>query len=379
MSLDSIIDNAFGCAETPVYIPSGFNMTRIPPCGSCDLRLIAKLAGPGNVTPLPEGLLINENPTASLRVNGIGHNLTTAILTFPGAHRLPDRQEVCEAELMLYFQNDRDTTKHVCLCLPIDTGVGPTTRYFGTLATGELKGRPTAESLIPAGASFLSYKGADLRGRDAKRSRLRSKCDPIAVYVTYYVCLKPIYMSTIDYKRFKDRFLDDTFVGPVKPVADAIVDKLIRVGLFVSGIKVGEDADVGKRNDLQNLKCYKIDPNRDIKNGQVYVGGEKAPKRTLQDELAMGDTGLAGEGDALSEMADKAATIKPGSIEKILSIVIGVAIGLILCATIAYFVMRKTFDNYIPATKLYSGPIKASMLSLKMPSLPSFGCPKPAT
>ena len=195
------MDNAFGCAETPVWMPSGFNITRIPPCGSCDLRLIAKLAGPGNVTPLPEGLLINENPTASLRVNGLGHNLVTAILTFPGAHRLPDRQEVCEAELMLYFQNDQDSSKHICLCLPIDTGVGTGTRYFGTLATGVLKGRPTVETLIPEGAKFIAYKGADLRGRDLKRSRLRSKCDPVSSYVTYYFCLKQIYISPIDFKR----------------------------------------------------------------------------------------------------------------------------------------------------------------------------------
>jgi len=373
------MDNAFGCAETPVWIPSGFNITRIPPCGSCDLRLIAKLAGPGNVTPLPEGLLINENPTASLRINGLGHNLVAAILTFPGAHRLPDRQEVCDAELMLYFQNDRDSTKHVCLCLPVDAGVGIGTRYFGTLATGILKGRPTVETLIPAGATFISYKGADMRGRDAKRSRLRSKCDPVSSFVTYYLCLKPIYISPIDYKRLKTRFLEeDTYVGPVKPLADAVVDRLIRIGLFVSGIKVGEDNVVAKTS-TNNLKCYKIDPGRDIKDGRVYVGGEKAPKRTLQDELAMKDDGLAGEGDALGEFASKSGTIKPGSIEKILAIVIGVTIGLILCATIAYFVMRKTFDNYIPASHLYNGTVKASMLSLKLPSLPSFGCPKPAT
>jgi hypothetical protein len=244
-----------------------------------------------------------------------------------------------------------------------------------------LKGRPTVETLIPPGATFIAYKGADLRGRDAKRSRLRSKCDPVSSFVTYYLCLKPIYISPIDYKRLKTRFLEEgLYVGPVKPLADTVIDRLVRIGLFVSGIKVGEDVVVAK-NSLNNLKCYKIDPNRDIKDGRVYVGGEKAPKRTLQDELSMGDDGTTGDGDALSDFASKSGTIKPGSIEKILSIVIGVLIGLILCATIAYFVMRKTFDNYIPASKLYSGTIKASMLSLKMPSLPSFssGCPKPAT
>ena len=72
--MTTIVDTVFGCRETPVWIPSTFDISTIPNCKSCILRLTSDIAGVGHLGARGNGLNIEENPVNTLSVNGIQHN-----------------------------------------------------------------------------------------------------------------------------------------------------------------------------------------------------------------------------------------------------------------------------------------------------------------
>jgi hypothetical protein len=77
----------FGCGETPLKMPD--DITTIPECQSCKLRITSLVPGPGNARAHTLGLMIDENPMTTFSVDGVQHNLIETYLTIPGAHTLP--------------------------------------------------------------------------------------------------------------------------------------------------------------------------------------------------------------------------------------------------------------------------------------------------
>lgn len=355
MSLDSIAASYFGCAEAPVWIPDGFVIDRVPTCKSCNLRLVSPVAGNGNITPREDGLLVDENPLTTLSINGIQYNLVESILLIAGAHRLPGRAEPCKAELACFFQNTRDFSQHVCLCLPIDIGNGSAKAYFNTLGTLG-SGRPTLGTIIPASANFLLYRGADLRGRNARSNVPASFCDPVRRVVTYYVCQTPIFMEQSDYTRFVTR-AGAGLVGPPKPITPVVNSRLIELTSLVKGIKIGEakplnaNTTEGPGYPTKAMKCYRVDPARDIIKDKVYVGG-KGVRTTLEKELA----------ESVDETTSSG--IMPGDLQNTIAIIVGLLLAVVICAAIFVFIFSHVFTNYEEAQHLYdANPISASTLT----------------
>jgi hypothetical protein len=120
----------------------------------------------------------------------------------------------------------------------------------------------------------------------------------------------------------------------------------------------------------KSLKCYRIDKRRDVINDKVYVGDQKKPGRTLDQEIA--DNAIDLSGSDVDPTTGN--SVRPGDIETILGIVLGVTVGVIVCATIAFLIWKYTFSNYLYAQKLYNSPLSAASLSVKVPSLPRI-CP----
>ncbi len=362
MSLDSIQDNYFGCAETPIWIPDDFDMSRLPPYNSCTLRLVSQIAGPGNVSPRADGLLIDENPTVTFAVNGIQHNLKEAILLFGGAHRLPGRQEPCKAELIAYFQNVSEFSKQICLCIPIDIGSGATNNYFATLDKGIVKNRPTFASLVGDSSQFITFRGADLRGRTAAAPQARELCNPVKRILTYFVCLTPARMNMIDHGRLLARS-GPKRLGPPKPLSPLVNARLVQLATLVRGIVIESEPPEtvhAPRGGIPTsaMKCYRLNEERDIKDGRVYVGGKG---KSLAKELA--------DEEEESSIPEVDASIKPGDIQKWLGITIGIIVGVVVCAIIAVKLWGNTFTKYFEVQGLYSVPISAAAISSKMPEV----------
>ena len=346
MSLDTIAATYFGCAEAPVWIPEGFEIDRVPDCKSCNLRLVSPVVGSGNLTPRVDGLLVDENPLATLSVNGIQHNLVETVLLIGGAHRLPGRAEPCKAELTCYFQSTRDFSQHVCLALPVDIGSGAAGRYFETLGTFKT-GRPVLSAIVPSDATFLLYRGADLRGRSAKSNVPNAFCDPVKRITSYYVCLKPIFMSNAEYTRLVTR-AGANLQGPPRPLTPVVNSRLVSLTTRVKGISIGgaKPFSVGEAGGgtlggpgypTKSMKCYRVDPTRDIVKDRVYIGGKGAPTN-LKTELAGGD---------------ETPGILPGDIQSFLSGWLGFVIALILAAFLFVFIFSRVFNNYDEAQLLY--------------------------
>jgi hypothetical protein len=364
MSLDNIQESYFGCAETPLWTPDGFDINRVPPCKSCVLRLSAPISGSGNISPRTEGLLVDENPTATLSINGIQHNLVESVLMIGGAHRLPGRVEPCKAELACYFQNTKNFTVQVCLSFPIDIGTGDANTYFKTLGSGVGQGRAKLESIVPRRAQFLNYRGADLRGRSARNTVPSKFCDPVARITTFYVCLVPIFMANSDYQRLVGR-AGKGLVGPPKPLTPTVNSRLIELGTRVEGIMLGAPGAVksagggslGVADGIPTnaMKCYRLDPDRDIKNNKVYVGG--MPSTKLSSEL---------------KEEESRAGLLPGDLQKIIAGSLGLILSIILAAFVTVWTYGSIFTNYKEAQLLYKNPVSASALVDKfLPSLPT--------
>lgn len=360
MSLDTIQASYFGCAETPVWIPNDFDVNRVPDCKSCKLRLVSPVPGPGTVSPRVDGLLVDENPLTTLAVNGIQHNLVETVLLIGGAHRLPGRDSPCKAELTLYFQNTRDFSQHICLCLPVDVGSGAAVQYFATLG-GATTGRPVLSRIVPASATYLMYRGADLRGR-ARNNNVPSKfCDPVQRVTTYYVCMTPVFMSNTDYTRLVARG-GKTVVGPAKPLTPVVHSRLLSYATRVKGITLGAPAPVGESGGAGSgpgyptkaLKCYRLDPNRDVVKDRVYVGGKGVPT-DLRAELTNKPPGEPEYGSIL-----------PGDLQRWLSSWVGLAVAVVLGAFLFVFIFNLVFTNYEEAQHLYDNPLSAHSITKKI-------------
>jgi len=349
----SITDTIFSCSETPVWTPATLDPSILPPCLSCTLRLSSKLPGTGSCTPNIFGLVVNENPTTEFVINGARYNLIATYLCFPGLHRLYGHQVVCDAELVVEFRHVSELGKYASLSVPLTKdAVG--SAYFHTL--GQItSSRPVLSSLIPEDSKILSYPGPSIDGRSALDLRPNSVCAPIARPTNWYVVLDPVEISFADFDRLYGLCDKSILKGPPKPLADISAARAARLLTIIAEITLEgseslQPADEGGKS-TSALKCYRIDPETDIENDKVYIGGKTKKKTTLQKEL---ERAAELSGDTPDD-----GTIKPGDIERIVGIILGVTIGIILCAFIAFFIWRGTFSHYLPVLKLYEFPQKS--------------------
>jgi carbonic anhydrase len=367
-------DNLLSCNETPLKFPQLFDVQRIYPCVSCKLRLNAQVAGPGNVTRHESGLLLNENPQTTLSINGIQYNLLESFIYTPGAHRFPGQEDTYPMEIALYFR-DETGQKTVCLCIPVQ--VGAANSYFTSLNQVS-RNRPTIGSLVSPTSSIISYRGADLRGRNGRNSRPRPLCDPIARIVTFYVVMTPASIAASDYQRLTR--IANGVAGPPKPMTE-IIESRYKLLTRIDGITIidnplgagGSGTDRGV--STKALKCYRLDTEKDVVNDKVYIGGG-GPGSTLDQELA---GRLAAEADAI-DVGD--TSVQPGDIEKWIGIIIGSVIAILIVAFLIYLVWSGSFRNYAKVQRMYDTPVSKTFGEVKLWkgwSLPSFLCPKPAT
>lgn len=397
----SLEDEFLGCGETPVWLPrTDFHIDAIQVCKSCTLRLIAKIAGPGNVTAAPEGLTVNENPTVTLSFNGKQHNLIQTTMTFGGTHRLADLTQPSDAELLFYFQNFSEFNKIICVALPLVIGQSSSNKYFESMGTGITSNRPVATTLFNPTATFYTYRGADLRGRTADNTRPRDRCDPVKSVITYILSSVPATIGQKDYNRllqiagdsreycnrFKGNNVEQKQLldacmkapykpsagGPARPLAEVTINRFVKLASRILGITLEDNSSSNNTSSggvsTQSMKCYKLDPSKDIFDNKVYVGGQNRPHvRSLQDELNEAASGSSG----LDIDSQDKSSIKPRDIEAWIGIILGLIIGIVICAIIIVFVWRGTFTNYIGVQKLYNVPISAGKLTSALPELPS--------
>jgi hypothetical protein len=356
---------SFNCRDTPIAIPAGFDLKQIPKDGAT-LRLVSPVAGTGQATPLPigsgtpngEGLALHESTLTELRVNQSDTNnrsrnpLLEARLSIPAAHSFPGVNAV--AELFLYFSDgtgkDRDTAdgplrdRWICLSITCVLGADtdPTAQYFTSLTPGgTATNRPVLTKLFAPTDTFLEYRGADLRGRTYTNPRPRDKCDAPS-YVRYFVCTTPI---SIGSQATVDRLASLASgapgkipPGPPRQGGSTSQSDLTRKVSRIDGIRLGDPASTSGlgRKATSALKCYRIDPEKDVKNGRVTIG--RKSKTTLAEELL--DKEAAG-GQTIGVEGSTAGSVQPGDVEFWLAIAGALLLTTILVGVLYYFGFSK--------------------------------------
>jgi carbonic anhydrase len=318
------------------------DIRQLYPCISCKLRLNAEIAGPGIVKKHEMGLELSENTQTTLSINGIQHNLIESFIYVPGAHRLPGQQDPYPLEVVCYFRTD-DAQKYVCLCIPVQ--IGASNPYFAVL-NQIVRNRPTLGTLISPTSSIISYTGADLRGRSGRNSRPRTLCDPVKRQITYYLVVTPASISAAEYQSLKAIAKDVS--GPPKPMTEVIESKyklLTRIDGMNIITKSSSSLKSTDKNGISTkaLQCYRLDKEKDVIDDKVYIGGRR-PGSTLEKEL---QSKQASDSDA-EDSTD--TSIQPGDIEKWIGIIIGISVGIMIIAFVAYIIWSGTFRDYLPNT-----------------------------
>jgi len=356
---------SFNCRDTPIAIPAGFDLKQIPKDGAT-LRLVSPVAGTGQATPLPigsgtpngEGLALHESTLTELRVNQSDTNnlsrnpLLDTRLSIPAAHSFPGVNAV--AELFLYFSDgtgkDRDTAdgplrdRWICLSITCVLGADtdPTAQYFTSLTPGgTATNRPVLTKLFAPTDTFLEYRGADLRGRTYTNPRPRDKCDAPS-YVRYFVCTTPISIgsqATVDrLTTLASGAPGKIPPGPPRQGGATSQSDLTRKVSRIDGIRLGDPASTSGlgRKATSALKCYRIDPEKDVKNGRVTIG--RKSKTTLAEELLQKE---AAGGQAIGVEGSTAGSVQPGDVEFWLAIAGALLLTTILVGVLYYFGFSK--------------------------------------
>jgi len=399
----SLADNYFNCRETPANFPTNLKLSNLPGSTLTKLRIISNAPGPGNYTgPIDFFFTVNENPMTSIHYNNVMYNLGQTLLCFPGIHRVSREEKPCNAELILFFNPSQTSTikqSPVMMCIPVDSGIKYTKKsaqYFNTITTGVIANRPTFGSILPETTTFISYSGFNfmLRVGDKKLKTCGDITNSPSNIIKYLVCQTPIGMAPGDYDRFtnllekkpkpptaNDYGPREQLIKPPRNLNDIAIGRFTDLVTHITDVRI-EASDAAapapivkgdKGVPVSSMKCKRI--TNGSKNG-LKIDGTKGGRSTLAQELATTQTDLNDMDLGQLDPGITPATpvkVRPGDIEKGISLTLGIILGVILAAFIAYWGLRLVYKNYTNGLKLYgSAPSSAyKPTSFKLPSLPA--------
>lgn len=339
---------SFGCADTPISFPPNFKLTSIVPDTTTKLRLIPFAPGPlsGNLDAKNSGIIVDENPNTELLISNPDNSKNAQYrysqydtrLYIPSSHKLPGVNAV--GEYCIFFRNQADASKLVCLSLVLVEGLksDSTVPYFnlvGTTTLGHIK-RPLLTTLFSPDDMFIEYVGADLRNRTKLDATPTNQCDA-PTFVTYFVCTTPVSFGGENLARFYSALqllppaspnalptprLDISSppgpsLGPPQP-SSAGTYNLFKYVSLVKGIQIGyptKGSSGPNGTQTSALKCYRIDPAKDISGGQVVI--KSAAAGTLAQELGVPAEETVGK------------SVEAGDIETYVAATVGGVLGVV--------------------------------------------------
>jgi len=336
------------CAETPFYPPRGLKPSDLATCSSCRLDFKAPNAGTKgyiNRGAVADGIGVDESPLASLVYNGTSYGLYDTVIWRKGAHRDFFSDTAYDMEMNLYFRNILDTTKQLALAIPITIDNSKSMSYFNELANQDpTKRTQTLETLIRTDKPVLTYKGIDLRKRNAAAPTAAPQCSDLLSNITWFVT-GTTYIAVGDANRIRGASLSGN-VDPPVPTGVPTNERCRSMCMIVPTISVNSTGDSRKEKPkdvylTRALQCQRITPSEDVKGGAVYLKNQKQDN-TLADEL---DSAAAL--DAPLEVAANSG-IRPREIEDLLATAIGVALAVIGIIVIGYYMLKYVYKRYIP-------------------------------
>jgi hypothetical protein len=328
------------------------SITDVPTCTSCSLIFAAPVAGPKGLStrPTKDGLSVDESPLAQLTFNNSTFSLYETILWLNGAHRNFKKTTNYDLEMNLYFRDIYDSNKQIALAIPITIDDSQGKPYFKEMAAQQSGRVNTLETIIVKNAPVLTYKGIDLRGRTKAIPKSAAQCNSVTSNLTWFV-LPSTFISTADATRLRALGGKDD-ISPPGPDHELSLERARSISMAVAGIQLKSDITAATTAAAaasapgiyltRALQCQRIDPTKDVRNDAVYL--KNPPQNnTLADELA--------KAAALDVPLDAGAGsgMRPRDIETILSIIVGIAVGVIIFSIVAYVVLQSVYKGYLPS------------------------------
>jgi len=274
-------------------------------------------------------------------------------------------------EINLYFRDIYESRNQVAVAIPITIKDGVDDAYFNELTAQNTASRSkTLESLIVPGPVLL-YKGMDLRGRNADNPTAGTQCSSISATLNWFILPTTTISSTnaakirsIQNPSTNDAALKAGMTAlqiarymlsnalPPAPLHELTLDRIRNMAMIVPTIQIQSQIDTANQATAaaatasngvyltRALQCQRIDPIRDVKNDAVYLKESKGPT-TLKDELDR----VSALDSPLERVIGETGT-RAAHIQNILSIIIGIVLGLLIFAVVAYYVLRHWYKGY---------------------------------
>jgi hypothetical protein len=159
-------------------------------------------------------------------------------------------------------------------------------------------------------------------------------------------------------------------ITPAAPDHELALERARNLTMVIAKIQIKSEVDAAASGAsaaansqgiylTRALQCQRIDPLTDVRNDAVYL--KNPPKRTtLADEL----DAAAALDKTLDDISS--GSVRPKDIEFILSVCVGVAVGIIIFSIIAYFILQVVYKGYLPAVVQEPAVIDAAMAMREM-------------
>ena len=303
---------------------------------------------------LREGSFSSDASTTTLRFQGNSYTLKTMQLTksLHGSFFTEDLQRNIPAELVVVFStNNAIAEKYVIFCIPIFTGASSTQNiYLNALLQGRLPGKPISlGTVLPDDSKFLAYSTclSQLQNNQSTSTNAR--------VLLFYSTIAFAQVNELKKNLFSFRNANNVMVPgnatqsfPDVRLPDLINPKTMAVPFTIDNENTftrflrsgslkdtqGQGGGVFTREDTtSSYKCVPLNPDLHVnKDRKIVVDTRKG--ELLSDVLSKRDA------DLNSDLGKKG--ISAETMETILAVAFGIAIGLLVLSIVAYFISRIT-------------------------------------
>ena len=313
----STLSGPLSCAQTPLqyptmdptFTPSGIVST-VNNYGNAGLRLWSILPGSGRAFPSYDGasgIQVDENIQCSLTVNSVQCTLfdmriyNAAHKIFPsidisGQTLTPSNIPYITAvlEVYIFFKDNRNNIYALVLPVGIDDSKANThaSQYIGgltNLSDGNSK-QPTLNTLFEdlSGSPHVANPILQYTGQDVRKMNCSDKTatpNP----VTYLVIMNDMdstkllssTLTTSEYNKFINMFenVNRNIQNSPTPISQSFItgNNLVYIPGGTFYITKSRSGSSSSNVNTSALKCYPVDPSKNVKNGQLYLDENGVP------------------------------------------------------------------------------------------------------
>jgi len=366
MSTKVLRDPGIGldCTETPFRPPKTLSRNDLAVCSSCELLFSSDVVGPKDIVVLDKGgLQLNESPLVQITYNNTTYGLSNSYLWPRGIHRDFKVDTNYDLELNLYFRDVYSPDKYMGVVIPITIDDSKAKPYFSEINTGRRS--INIETLIEKDKPLLVYKGIDLRSRDAAKKQAAPQCSSLISTLSWFV-LSPTFISNVDANRIRSFRLPVSNTIPT-PDHEITLERARKLCMTIPRIILKRDKEVNKAVSdagagvylTRALQCQRIDPEKDVRGNAVYLNAP--PERTLHRELE--------DSANLTKPIDAKGVpgVRANDVENMLALVVGITIGIVCVALLAYGMYNLVFKQFIGSLETMESTILKTPIPCKPP------------